>query len=1590
MPLIPTIARALARGTESRPKGHVRVRSKRRALVLERLESLTLLATVSWISPTSGAWSVGANWSGGAVPGPLDDAIIDPTDITVTVDGLFSVTGLQCAAGLRVNGYCSLTVTGTANVVGPLVLADACALYANGPTATFTATGPTTIDGANVFAYWGGHVELPNATTYTGAIGDRYVRAEGDGSLIRMDGLGSVTGSQGGQGWTIFHTYMDAVNGASLDLPALVSVTDQVAFRASSPNGWPTPTTISLPALMALDGGGAGQVLQVDGSGRIEAPLLQSLTSTSIYAYNGAQITLPSVISYSGGQTDRSLHAEGTGGLIRLPVLTTLTGATGGQGWTIFTTYLDVVEGARLEFPALTSIQNQVAIRAHTTTPGLTSVAFLPSLTTLAGGGAGQTLSVAGTGLIDAPNLATLNTVSLYAYVGGQLVLPGVVAQSGGQTDRVWYAEGAGSRISLPALTAIQGAIGGQGWGVFTTSLQAVNGGVIAIPNVSSMTLQTGLAVVGAGRIEAPALTSLSAANLSATGGGQLVLPALTTYSGGAYFHCYIQADGAGSLIELPALTELVGSIGSQGWTNFTTYVQASHGGQIRFPILTTVREQVGLQAFSGPSVIDLPALTTLAGGGAGESLQVDADGVLLVPSLVSMTSVSLYATNGGVLTVPATSFDGGANFHQFLRADGPSSRLNLPGLTTLAGTTGSQGWTNFTTYVQAYNGGTIAFGASTTTLSRRVGIETIGGTVIAGTLDVSVGGELGALGTISGGLINRGWLTVGGEPGALAVQGDFTQTATGVIFMQLHRPDTGEYDHLTIGGRANLDGTLAVSIPWGYVPVDGDRYNLVTFASRSRDFATKTGLDLGGGRHLRAVFSPTVMALVAGDIPDPGPQLGSAPSASNDAYDTLEGTPLTIAAPGVLANDTDPDLDPLTATLVAGPAGGPLSFAADGSFTYAPIAGFVGAVTFTYQVSDGTYLSNIATVTITITPRNHAPTLAASASTVAAFEGSSASLTGTYDDIDGDIVSLSASLGAITVGPGGTWTWTHTPIDGPLPAQSVVVTADDGQGGLTTLTFTLTVANLPPVVTALTTNAATIGAKREGQSVTLTASFTDAGLLDTHTAYVAWGDGTTSAGTVAEVPGSGTITASRLFTAGGTYTVTITVVDRDGATTSAATTVYITGSRQVGTWLEVVGTSGADTLSLSPTVGGGVVAQAAFLGTTPRTYPSGLTGITVLLDGGNDTLAVTAPLPCLLTADTGAGDDTFRGWGEAFTTATLFGGDGQDRILNPGADGGLVLALFRPTNSIELIKGNTSYADQSIQGTAANDFLDFSATSLALLDYVDGGDGNDTIIGNAQRNDLRGGAGDDFLDGGAGSDSLDGGLGNDTVLGGLGDDVLIGGAGQTDLLDGGLDDDTFLGWGDAFTTVTLIGGEGHDRILNPGANDGLVLAVFGPANSIELIKGNTNASNQCIQGTAANDLLDFSATSFALLDYVDGGDGNDTIIGNAQRNDLRGGAGDDILDGLAGNNTLTGGPGADVFRFGAEDIDGQDIVTDFVAGLDKADLAAFPNWSFADLMAATVQRGADSVITLPSGKKVRLKGTQRSSLGSGDFLGLA
>ena len=78
---------------------------------------------------------------------------------------------------------------------------------------------------------------------------------------------------------------------------------------------------------------------------------------------------------------------------------------------------------------------------------------------------------------------------------------------------------------------------------------------------------------------------------------------------------------------------------------------------------------------------------------------------------------------------------------------------------------------------------------------------------------------------------------------------------------------------------------------------------------------------------------------------------------AADDAYTTDQSVPLTVPAPGVLANDANPSGGQLIAQLASGPAHGTLALNVDGSFTYVPAADFSGADAFSYHAQVGTHV---------------------------------------------------------------------------------------------------------------------------------------------------------------------------------------------------------------------------------------------------------------------------------------------------------------------------------------------------------------------------------------------------------------------------------------------------------------------------------------------------------------------------------------------------------------------------------------------------------------------------------------------------------
>ena len=288
-------------------------------------------------------------------------------------------------------------------------------------------------------------------------------------------------------------------------------------------------------------------------------------------------------------------------------------------------------------------------------------------------------------------------------------------------------------------------------------------------------------------------------------------------------------------------------------------------------------------------------------------------------------------------------------------------------------------------------------------------------------------------------------------------------------------------------------------------------------------------------------------------------PPSNAPPVANADAYGVSEDGTLIVAAPGVLANDTDADGDPLTAVLVAGPTHGTLTLNPDGSFTYTPAANFNGTDTFTYKANDGAADSNTVTVTITVNPVNDAPVAVSDTYSTPAGTPLTVAAPGILaNDTDADGDPLTAVLvtgpanGALTSNPDGSFT--YEPDAGFTGTDSFTYQASDGADDSNVVSVTITVlsGNQPPVAVVRDADEPLVGAVGAPLALDGSPSFDVDGTVVT---YV-WdfGDGSPLDGTSGPYPG-------HVYTEPGTYTVRLVVIDDAGAQSTVVATreVFVT-----------------------------------------------------------------------------------------------------------------------------------------------------------------------------------------------------------------------------------------------------------------------------------------------------------------------------------------------------------------------------------------------------------------------------------------------
>ncbi len=305
-----------------------------------------------------------------------------------------------------------------------------------------------------------------------------------------------------------------------------------------------------------------------------------------------------------------------------------------------------------------------------------------------------------------------------------------------------------------------------------------------------------------------------------------------------------------------------------------------------------------------------------------------------------------------------------------------------------------------------------------------------------------------------------------------------------------------------------------------------------------------------------------------------------------------------------------------------------------------------------------------------------------------------------------------------------------------------------------------------------------------------------------------------------------------------------------------------------------------------------------------------------------------------------GDGDDTIEGFAEA---DVLDGGTGSNTLSYSGSDAGVTVSLFANTASGGHAAGDVISNFQNVVGSAFDDVLtgDSAANNLdggggdntvnygnsdaAVQIHLDAGMGAgghaagdvlsniDNLIGSTFDDTLTGNAESNVLEGGAGADVIDGGTNSNTATyagstAGVAVDLVAGTGSAGDAAGDTLTNIANLTGSDFADTLTgdsddnvLVGGEGAD-VLDGGDGETDTADYSGSSAGV-----NVNLfTGLGFQGDAQGDVL-------SNIEFLQGTEFNDTLIGNASDNEIRGGDGVDFLRGGRGMDTVYGGAGNDV-----------------------------------------------------------------------------
>jgi hypothetical protein len=539
-------------------------------------------ATISWTGGGDGtSWSDSHNWDSNAVPGTADDAVISGASGTVNVNSTVTIRSLQCERAFNIAGGSLTVAAGASQVQGVLTASGSTSVTVSGATTSFTCTNLANIDYISLYASGGGVLSLPAVRSYAKPLCgySAYWQASGTGSRIVLAGLTNLSSSPFNCGG--YYLNITAQSGGRVELAAVPSL--GVGYFSVLADG--SNSVVDLSGLtsenttnssVVVEARNQGQVLLpqlVDGttvdltmrSGGVipvaqwqrlhsitldgvatNFPALTNIDDMSLYASDGAVLSLPAVRSYNRAVCNHEYwQASGTGSRIVLAGLTNVSSYPFNCG--AYTLYITAQSGGRVELGAVQSFGvGYFSVLAD----GSNSVVDLSGLTSENTTNSTVAVEARNQGQVLLPQLVDGSTVDLAIRSGG--VIP--VAQ----WQRLHSITLDGVATNFPALTNIDGM-----------SLYALGGGVLSLPAaisyVRAVCAHEYWQASGTGsRIVLAELTNVSSypfncgayyLYITAQSGGQVELGAVQAISDG---YVAILADGAGSVVDLQSLSGFV------------------------------------------------------------------------------------------------------------------------------------------------------------------------------------------------------------------------------------------------------------------------------------------------------------------------------------------------------------------------------------------------------------------------------------------------------------------------------------------------------------------------------------------------------------------------------------------------------------------------------------------------------------------------------------------------------------------------------------------------------------------------------------------------------------------------------------------------------------------------------------------------------------------------------------------------------------------------------------------------------------------------------------------------------------------------